>query len=179
MNKAGLLQIYIHTSRGVLIEVNPCVRIPRTFRRFSGLMVQLLHKLSIRSDDGPQKLFRVIKNPVTDYLPPDCLKLSIPPLPNLSFAPLVLTIALSFDAPVTRLETYLVNTLKPNQSVCVAVGAMAKGPDDFADDWVDAKIAVSGYILSASVAYPPRNPGINNCRCSKFVHACENIWGVL
>lgn len=30
---------------------------------------------------------------------------------------------------------------------------MAKGPDDFADDWVDAKIAVSGYILSASVAY--------------------------
>jgi hypothetical protein len=51
------------------------------------------------------------------------------------------------------LETYLDNTLKLNQSVCVAVGAMAKGPDDFADDWVDAKIAVSGYILSASVAY--------------------------
>lgn len=79
MNKAGLLQIYIHTSRGVLIEVNPCVRIPRTFRRFSGLMVQLLHKLFIRSDVGPEKLFRVIKNPVTDYLPPDCLKLSICP----------------------------------------------------------------------------------------------------
>jgi rRNA small subunit pseudouridine methyltransferase Nep1 len=78
LNKAGLVQIYIHTSRGVLIEVNPCVRIPRTFRRFSGLMVQLLHKLYIRSDDGPQKLFRVIKNPVTNYLPPDCLKLSIP-----------------------------------------------------------------------------------------------------
>jgi rRNA small subunit pseudouridine methyltransferase Nep1 len=79
LNKAGLLQIYIHTSRGVLIEVNPCVRIPRTFRRFSGLMVQLLHKLYIRSDHGPDKLFRVIKNPVTDYLPPDCLKLSTCP----------------------------------------------------------------------------------------------------
>jgi rRNA small subunit pseudouridine methyltransferase Nep1 len=62
-------------------------------------------------------------------------------------------IALSFDAPVTRLETYLEQSLKPNQSVCVAVGAMAKGPDDFADSWVDGKIAVSGYILSASVAY--------------------------
>src|SRR5271156_6413452 len=83
LNKAGLLQIYIHTSRGVLIEVNPSVRIPRTFKRFSGLMVQLLHKLYIRSDDGPQKLFRVIKNPVTDYLPPDCLKLSIPPYPSI------------------------------------------------------------------------------------------------
>lgn len=53
---------------------------------------------------------------------------------------------------MTRLENYLEGTLKSNQSVCVAVGAMAKGPDDFADDWVDAKIAVSGYILSASVA---------------------------
>ena len=53
---------------------------------------------------------------------------------------------------MTRLENYLEATLNPNQSVCVAVGAMAKGPDDFADDWVDAKIAVSGYILSASVA---------------------------
>jgi len=133
-------------------------------------MVQLLHKLYIRSDDGPQKLFRVIKNPVTDYLPPDCLKLSThstPPHPRLlnteSMMLLVccflnrlfstLMIALSFDAPVTRLETYLEQSLKPNQSVCVAVGAMAKGPDDFADSWVDGKIAVSGYILSASVAY--------------------------
>ena len=112
-------------------------------------MVQLLHKLYIRSDDGPQKLFRVIKNPVTDYLPPDCLKLSIPHI----LEKRDLIVALSFDAPVTRLEPFLQSTLKPNQSVCVAVGAMAKGPDDFADSWVDGKIAVSGYILSASVAY--------------------------
>ena len=38
LNKAGLLQVYIHTAKGVLIEVNPTVRIPRTFKRFSGLM---------------------------------------------------------------------------------------------------------------------------------------------
>ena len=38
LNKAGLLQVYILTSRGVLIEINPSVRIPRTFKRFSGLM---------------------------------------------------------------------------------------------------------------------------------------------
>jgi rRNA small subunit pseudouridine methyltransferase Nep1 len=38
LNKAGLLQVYIHTAKGVLIEVNPGVRIPRTFKRFSGLM---------------------------------------------------------------------------------------------------------------------------------------------
>ncbi|KAF9358756.1 Ribosomal RNA small subunit methyltransferase mra1, partial [Mortierella sp. NVP85] len=38
LNKAGLLQVYIHTAKNVLIEVNPHVRIPRTFKRFSGLM---------------------------------------------------------------------------------------------------------------------------------------------
>ena len=38
LNKAGLLQVYIRTAKGVLIEVNPHVRIPRTFKRFSGLM---------------------------------------------------------------------------------------------------------------------------------------------
>lgn len=108
MNKAGLLQVYIHTAKNVLIEVNPHVRIPRTFKRFSGLMgksrlipqkkkqlprlrssnltchivgslVQLLHKLSIRSVNGSEKLLRVIKNPVTDYLPTKCLKLGTEP----------------------------------------------------------------------------------------------------
>lgn len=40
VNKAGRLQVYIHTAKGVLIEVNPSVRIPRTFKRFCGLMGQ-------------------------------------------------------------------------------------------------------------------------------------------
>ena len=38
LNKAGLLQVYIHTDKNVLIEVNPQTRIPRLFSRFSGLM---------------------------------------------------------------------------------------------------------------------------------------------
>lgn len=46
------------------------VRIPRTFKRFSGLMVQLLQKLSIRATNGPDKLMKVIKGPVTKYFPP-------------------------------------------------------------------------------------------------------------
>lgn len=43
LNKAGRLQVFIHTAKGVLIEVNPHVRIPRTFKRFSGLMGTLMH----------------------------------------------------------------------------------------------------------------------------------------
>lgn len=149
LNKAGLLQVYILTSKNVLIEVNPKVRIPRTFKRFSGLMVQLLHKLSIRSATGSgEKLLRVVKNPVTDYLPANTLKLT-----------------LSHDAPTRKLTNYL-SELPEGQSVCVAVGAMARGPDNFADSWVDQKISVSEYSLSAHVA------------CAKFCFAAEDAWNI-
>uniref|UniRef100_A0A2K5K972 18S rRNA (pseudouridine(1248)-N1)-methyltransferase n=1 Tax=Colobus angolensis palliatus TaxID=336983 RepID=A0A2K5K972_COLAP len=73
-HQTGLLQVYIHTQKNVLIEVNPQTRIPRTFDRFCGLMVQLLHKLSVRAADGPQKLLKVIKNPVSDHFPVGCMK---------------------------------------------------------------------------------------------------------
>ncbi|EOO02577.1 putative nucleolar essential protein 1 protein [Phaeoacremonium minimum UCRPA7] len=149
VNKAGRLQIYIHTAKGVLIEVSPSVRIPRTFKRFAGLMVQLLHRLSIRSTNSQEKLLRVIQNPITDHLPPKCRK-----------------VTLSFDAPVVRVREY-VDTLDTDESICVFVGAMAKGPDNFADGYVDEKISISNYSLSASVA------------CSKFCHAAEDAWDIL
>lgn len=44
LNRAGLLQVYIHTEKNVLIEINPQTRIPRTFRRFAGLMGEFLLK---------------------------------------------------------------------------------------------------------------------------------------
>ncbi|EMD31792.1 hypothetical protein CERSUDRAFT_59625 [Gelatoporia subvermispora B] len=149
LNKAGLLQVYIHTAKGVLIEVNPHVRIPRTFKRFSGLMVQLLHKLSIRGVNGPEKLLKVIKNPVTDHLPPNTIKLT-----------------LSGDAPTMRLSKYL-PTLPETHNIAVFVGAMARGRDDFADSVVDEKISISDFPLSASVA------------CGKFCCALEELWDIV
>ncbi|KAG4304794.1 hypothetical protein PORY_001847 [Pneumocystis oryctolagi] len=148
LNKAGLLQIYIHTSKNVLIEVNPKVRIPRTFKRFSGLIVQLLHKLSIRSVDGNEKLLKVIRNPITDHLPPNCKK-----------------ITLSSDAPAVQISEYL-EALDPDQSLCVVIGAMAHGEDNFADSWIDEKISISNYSLSA------------NTTTSRILHSCENLWGI-
>lgn len=38
LNKAGLLQVYLRTNKNVLIEINPQTRIPRTYKRFAGLM---------------------------------------------------------------------------------------------------------------------------------------------
>ncbi|KAK4992834.1 18S rRNA pseudouridine methyltransferase [Elasticomyces elasticus] len=149
VNKAGKLQIYIHTAKGVLIEVSPTVRIPRTFKRFAGLMVQLLHRLSIRSTTSQEKLLKVIKNPITDHLPPNCRK-----------------VTLSFDAEVVRVRDYI-QGLRPKESICVFVGAMAKGNDDFADQYKDDAISISNYSLSASVA------------CSKFCHAAEDVWDIV
>ncbi|KAF7927983.1 hypothetical protein EAE99_005360 [Botrytis elliptica] len=149
INKAGRLQIYIHTAKGVLIEVSPTVRIPRTFKRFAGLMVQLLHRLSIRSVNSQEKLLKVITNPITDHLPPNCRK-----------------VTLSFESQLVRVRDY-VETLEPKESICVFVGAMAKGTDNFADDLVDEKISISNYSLSASVA------------CSKFCHAAEDAWDII
>jgi rRNA small subunit pseudouridine methyltransferase Nep1 len=149
INKAGKLQIYIQTAKGVLIEVSPTVRIPRTFKRFAGLMVQLLHKLSIRSTQSQEKLLKVIKGPITDHLPPNCRK-----------------ITLSFDSRLVRVSDYI-STLEKDESICVFVGAMAKGNDTFADQYVTDKIAISNFSLSASVA------------CSKFCHAAEDVWGIM
>ena len=52
LNKAGQLQVYLRTRQNVLVQFHPSVRIPRTYKRFAGLMVQLLHKLKVRAADG-------------------------------------------------------------------------------------------------------------------------------
>ena len=112
-------------------------------------MVQLLHRLSIKGTNSQEKLLKVIQNPITDHLPPNTRK-----------------ITLSFDAPVVRVREYI-DSLGENESICVFVGAMAKGADNFADEYVDEKISISNYSLSASVA------------CSKFCHAAEDAWDLI
>ena len=46
---------------GGQVQINPQVRLPRTFKRFCGLLVQLLQKLSIRATNGPDKLLKVCR----------------------------------------------------------------------------------------------------------------------
>eukprot|EP00116_Pleurobrachia_bachei_P009480 sb/3469742/ len=128
LNRAGKLQVYIHTERNVLIEVNPATRIPRTFDRFCGLMVQLLHKLSIHAADGPNKLLKVIKNPVSDYFPVGCRKY-----------------CMTFNAPRCVRPKELVT----DEPVVMVIGAQAHGAVNV--DYTEENIGISNYPLSAAL----------------------------
>lgn len=132
LNKAGRVKaIYVNTAKNVLFRISPSTRIPRTFKRFSGLMVQLLQKLSIRATNGPEKLLRVIKQPVTKYLPVDARR-----------------VALSQSAPsLVRFKEY-VDKISPGQTVVFFVGAFAHGSIDQtnADDFV----SISEFPLSGA-----------------------------
>ncbi|XP_075912439.1 ribosomal RNA small subunit methyltransferase NEP1 [Petromyzon marinus] len=131
LNRAGMLQVFIHTASNVLIQVNPQTRIPRTFDRFCGLMVQLLHKLSVRASDGPQKLLRVIKNPVSEHLPVGCPKVST-----------------SFQGePLTPRD--LLPPLPSDEPIVVVIGAFAHGAVSV--DYTERTVSISSYPLSAAL----------------------------
>jgi rRNA small subunit pseudouridine methyltransferase Nep1 len=149
LNKAGLLQVFIHTNKNQLITIDPQTRIPRTYKRFCGLMVQLINELKIQSveEEGKRTLLKVIKNPITQHIPIDCRK-----------------IGTSSKAETIDLESF-VNTLDLNKPVLFVVGAISKGEVNV--DYTDCTISFSRYSLSASVA------------CSKICNVFEKVWAVL
>ena len=132
LNKAGLLKLFVRSEKGVLIAVSPQIRLPRTFKRFCGLMTQLLFKLSIRASNGPHKLLKVIKNPVTDHLPAGSR-----------------IVALSFTGKLVSLPEF-VPKLPTSALPVFVVGAMAHGKVD--ETYAEQLIAISEYPLSAAAA---------------------------
>ena len=130
LNRAGLLQVFIHTANNVLIEVNPQTRIPRTFPRFAGLIVQLLHKFSIKASDSSIKLLKVIKNPIEDHLPVGCKK-----------------VCLSFSADGASKASDLVP--ESEEPICLVIGAIAKGAIKV--DYTEKDVCIGNYPLSAAL----------------------------
>ncbi|KAG5670018.1 hypothetical protein PVAND_000305 [Polypedilum vanderplanki] len=131
LNRAGLLQVFIHTEKNVLIEVNPQTRIPRTFKRFAGLMVQLLHKFAVKANESSTKLLHVIKNPITDHLPVGSKK-----------------IAMTFSSKVVKNCRELVPTGK-EEAIVLVIGAFAHGHLNL--DYTEDSISISNYPLSAAL----------------------------
>uniref|UniRef100_A0A1I8FXZ9 Ribosomal RNA small subunit methyltransferase NEP1 n=1 Tax=Macrostomum lignano TaxID=282301 RepID=A0A1I8FXZ9_9PLAT len=125
LNRAGLLQVFVRTSRNVLIQVDPQTRIPRTYDRFAGLMVQLLHKLAIHAAEGDKK---------PHHGPPAGAGAQVHHLgaggrqPDRAAEP----------NPVT------------DQPVVFVIGAVAHG--SISADYAEGSVSLSGYPLSAALA---------------------------
>lgn len=82
---------------------------------------------------GPHKLLKVIKNPVTDHLPPNCK-----------------VVAMSFTGKLVNLPDYVPRLPQKDAPVVFVCGAMAHGKVE--SDYADELIAISEYPLSAAAA---------------------------
>ncbi|GLT88111.1 hypothetical protein SLE2022_061500 [Rubroshorea leprosula] len=165
VNKAGRLQsVYVRTEKGVLFEVKPHVRIPRTYKHFAGIMLHLLQKLSITAVGKGEK-----------YLPLNSQR-----------------IGLSYGSEnLVKMKDY-VKAIDDDTYLVFVVGAMAHGKigTDHTDDFVASIIsaaqqlrlynldiclilfslnllAVSGYPLSAA------------CCIARICEAVEDKWNIL
>ena len=135
LNKAGKVRLLVHSEKNVLFEVSSTTRIPRTFKRFSGLMVQLLHRLKIRSADGKDTLLKVVKNPISRHLPPGAVVYGFSQHGEL-YSP-----------------TSFAESLPDNKPVVFIIGAMAAGSIKKEDHpYMTKMISLSEYPLSGVVA---------------------------
>ncbi|MES1918830.1 18S rRNA pseudouridine methyltransferase [Bonamia ostreae] len=133
LNKSEKISIFVSTQKNVLIKINSKTRLPRTFRRFSGLMAQLLHKRKIRAAENKEvKLIQIIKNPITNHLPTNCLK-----------------IGTAMSGKLVKLSEFL-PSLPRNSPVLWTIGAMAHG--EARADFEEKSVSLSEFALSAATA---------------------------
>jgi len=151
LNKANLMRIYIHTTKNVLIEVNPQIRMFRTFKRFCDLMVFALHKMRVRGKDTKEKLLKIVQGPVTDHFPPG-----------------IQIFGLEYSSDVVNGKEKAVRPIDilpdGDKPVAIIIGAMAKGSIN--RSYAEKLVSISAHPLSAS-----------EC-CSQIADACERKWGI-
>ena len=158
LNKAGLLKVYIQTKKNVLIDVHPSIRIPRTYKRFAGLIVQLLHKMKIKAGTESTTLLKIIKNPFAQYLPPGTRSYGMSCKGTL-YSPISLASSLvpsSYDQQ------------EQQQPICFIVGAMSTGHITLEDHpYMEKMFSISSYPLSGAAAL------------SRIVTGIEHHWGIV
>lgn len=90
----------------------------------------MLHKFSVRANDGSLKLLKVIKNPITDHLPVGIKKLKM-----------------SFNGnKVVKCKDLITNVHEP---IAIVIGAMAHG--QVKADYTEDVLSISSYPLSAAL----------------------------
>lgn len=74
LNKAGRLRIFMTTKKGSVIKISPTIRLPRTYKRFSGLMVDLLTKMKIKSSENHEVLMEIVNGKIEEHIPQNSYK---------------------------------------------------------------------------------------------------------
>lgn len=161
LNKAGKLLIYMHTAQNVLIEVHPSLRIPRTFKRFAGLVVELLQRQKIRAASSNETLLKVVSNSVEKYLPPGSRRFGFSVAGrSVKLREFVAGLEAEKSGPLAGADTPLV----------FAIGAVAHGDPVtealFGASYVEENVSICPWGLSAS------------CCCSKICNEFEHQWDV-
>ena len=114
--------------------------------------MQLLQKLSIRANNGPDKLLRVIKQPVTTHLPTGARRVGLShAAPSLHRLPGTLpgcSCSQHAGADVACALAAYVAALPEGAPIVFIVGAMAHGHVDVS--YTDDFISVSEFPLSAA-----------------------------
>ena len=127
------------------------LKVPRTFKRFSAFMAQLLTKLKVRSAQGSATLATVIKNPVTQYLPMG-----------------VKIVGTSNKADLVNVNDYVKTLGIEKKPFVFVIGAVSVGNPGMENDLVSGEnISISKHGLSAA------------CVCGKMCTALEKLWRVV
>lgn len=148
LSKAGLTKAYVRTTNGVLIEFNPKMRIPRTEKRFYGLVVQVLSQGVVAAPETDEILMRVVKEDIKEVLGEGCA-----------------IIGTSSQARSVDLPSY-VDKVSKNGNVAFVVGATSKGQACLELDYLSDCISLSRYPLSSSLAI------------TKIVNQFEIVWDI-
>lgn len=73
LNQAGRLLVYMHSARGMLVEVNPVYQVPKDIRRFARSIAIVVRKgRVVRSNNKGASLMRVLQEQMQDLLPSGC-----------------------------------------------------------------------------------------------------------
>lgn len=191
LNKAGKLQILIQTQDNVLIEVSPKTRIPRTFKRFAGLMGECCadafpstprhsprhspspHARSISDHSTHAQPSRLLMYHAVQLLHKMRVRAADGSETLLKVIKNPVTAHLPVGATVVGLEigaklvdpVDLPTLLPQNQPIVFVLGAMSHG--DITADYITQTFSLSKYPLSAA------------CAAAKLLNAFEHAWGVL
>ncbi|KAG9393977.1 Ribosomal biogenesis, methyltransferase, EMG1/NEP1 [Carpediemonas membranifera] len=160
LNRAGMLKLYILTEAGVLLDIHPSLRVPRTYPQFAILMGQLLERGKIRSSG---KLNVILGRTTTNVLKPGAESTEYNTVLPLG----ALRIGLEANMEeMVELQSY-VGAMDPDKEYVFALGATSRSNIDDKATWVEKWVSVSKYPLSAAV--------VGN----KLVGAFETLYGVV